>query len=261
MANRPAVRYFRQAVNAGPAAARNVGIRSAIGEWILFLDDDVVVARDTLALHLAAHAHHPGAHIAVLGLTRVAPDMNVTPLMRGLVASGPSQLTDLSTIADADDVPFGNFQTNTSVARSFLLDYGCFDEDFRFAYGDDTELAYRLAQHGLRIVFRPEIIADHYGSMSYEYARRRARLAGKVAIMTYQKHPEWVDIEFLKYGPKTRASLAGKRLLAERVIDPILLTADLQSWDHPILVRAGRFSLGVQQLGEMFDTAKAKDLI
>lgn len=158
-------------------------------------------------------------------------------------------------------MPFGYFQTNTSVARAFLLRNGLFDEELRFAYGEDTELAYRLQQVGLRIVLHPDIVVDHYGVLSYQYARRRAHTAGKVAILTHRKHPEWQDIRFLNYGPKARIAIKGKRFLAEQILDPLLLTADARRWDHPALGRACGFCLKVHQLGGMLDTARAENIL
>lgn len=261
MAQRPSIRFFRQAKNGGPSAARNVGIREAKGDWLLFLDDDILVAHNTLELHLAAHREQPGETVAVLGVTRVAPGTPVTPLMNYLLTSGKSPLLDSSKIADPNNVPFGYFQTNTSVARTFLLKHGLFDEELRFAYGEDTELAYRLQQVGLRIVLRQEIVVDHYGVLSYQYARRRAQTAGKVAVLTHRKHPEWQDIRFLNYGPKSRLAIKGKRILAEQILDPLLLTADTRQWDHPALGRACGFCLSMHQLGGMLDTARAQDLV
>ncbi len=255
------VRYFRQQENRGPGAARNVGIRNARGKWVLFLDDDILVQPDTLALHLQAHAEMSDSCIAVMGWTRVAPEVTITPLMRTLLVSGKSPLVEPDTFPNPDNVPFEHFQTNTSLSREFLLEHGLFDENIRYAYGDDTELAYRLHQAGLVIVFRQNITVDHYGTFSYRYARRRAHLAGQTAIQMHLKHPEWIDIGFLNYGFKSRLAIQGKLLLANNILDPLLLTADQHAWDHPALARACVFSLDVHQLGAMLDTARAEHLI
>lgn len=255
------LRYFWQEKNKGPGAARNVGIRNAVGEWILLLDDDILVQPDTLARHLAAHSAQPEERMAVMGWTRVAPEVKITPLMRYLLESGKSPLIGNDAFSDPNNVPFEHFQTNTSLARAFLLEYGLFDEEIRYAYSDDTELAYRLHQHGLVLAFRPEIVVDHYGVMTYQYARRRADLAGRTAIQMHHKHPEWIDIGFLNYSLKTRFSIRSKRLLANKILDPLLLTADARAWDHPALARACNFCLDIHQLGAMLDTARTEKLV
>lgn len=104
MAGRRSVRFFRQAKNGGPSAARNVGILQAQGDWLLFLDDDILVAPDTLELHLNAHREQPGETVAVLGITRVAPGTPITPLMHYLLTSGKSPLIDSSGIPDPNRV-------------------------------------------------------------------------------------------------------------------------------------------------------------
>ena len=42
-------------VHAGPATARNRGLKAARGKWVAFLGDDTIPSPDWLAWHLAAH--------------------------------------------------------------------------------------------------------------------------------------------------------------------------------------------------------------
>lgn len=255
---RATIRYFRQAKNRGLSASRNVGIQNARGEWVLFLDDDLYLHPNLLERHLQVHQEQPGEHVAVLGHTRYAPSTEVTPFMQYLWDSGRSPLIDPELISNPDDVPFGNLHTNTSVHREMLVRVGMVDEEL--PYGEDTELAYRLKKNGMRLVFREDILADHYGTLTYRYARRRAKIAGKTAVLTHRKHPEWIDIEFLKYGAKSRGVIRAKRIVTEALLDPLLTAADNHRLDHPLLRRAFGFALGTHQLTAMIDTAKPEEL-
>ncbi|MDI6642063.1 MAG: glycosyltransferase family A protein, partial [Elusimicrobiota bacterium] len=60
------VRYFRQK-NKGPAAARNVGIKNATGEIILFMGDDIIADSNLLYEHLSWHIKFSDNNIGVLG--------------------------------------------------------------------------------------------------------------------------------------------------------------------------------------------------
>ncbi|MBI3998716.1 MAG: glycosyltransferase family 2 protein, partial [Armatimonadetes bacterium] len=52
----PAVRYVRQTPGKrGPASANNLGIKAAQGEWILFLNDDVVADPHLVEEHVRFH--------------------------------------------------------------------------------------------------------------------------------------------------------------------------------------------------------------
>ena len=64
-AHRFAVTLLRQD-NAGPAAARNLGLEHCRAPLTLMLNDDVVLADDLLEKHLEIHAENPGK-LAVLG--------------------------------------------------------------------------------------------------------------------------------------------------------------------------------------------------
>lgn len=253
--SRPDVRYLRQPRNAGPAAARNRGVRAARGELVLFIGDDIIAQPELLAQHVAAHRQLGGESVAVLGYAPWSREQEITPLMRYLFEGRAFQQFRYDAIADPDNVPYGYFYTcNLSVKRAFLLSNGLFDEDFRYAYGEDTELAYRLQRRGLHLVFRQELVADHEHPTSYRSARRRTRTAGRVALLMASKHPELADLSFTRYGLKSRAANALKRRLTELVLDRALDLADRRRWDHPMLAAAYDWALRKHLLWGLLDT-------
>jgi GT2 family glycosyltransferase len=57
------------------------------------------------------------------------------------------------------------YTANASLARRHVLDAGGFDERFRRA--EDVELAYRLADRGLRFVFARDAVVVHHPDRSF----------------------------------------------------------------------------------------------
>jgi GT2 family glycosyltransferase len=261
LAQSDGIRAFRQSQNAGPAAARNVGVRNARGTWVLFLGDDTIPARDCLEVHLQAHGLTPLEQLAILGGVEWWEGSPVTPLMRYLTTGGTVQHFSFHAIRDPENVPFGFFFTaNLSIGREFLCRNGLFDEEFRYAYGEDTELAYRLTARGLRIAYRPDARVAHDHPTTYAGATRRAQLAGRTEILVARKHPELVDLAFLSYPPKTRLAIRARRVWTTLLIDPFLRFADRRRWDHPRLRKLFDTTLANHQLWSMLDAHSTGDI-
>jgi len=253
------VRAFSQMQNCGPAAARNVGIRNARGTWLLFLGDDTMPLPDCLEGHVRAHSEIANERVAVLGNVEWWKGNLVTPLMRYLTTGGTIQHFAFHQIANPENVPYGFFFTaNISIQRDFLLQHSLFDEEFRYAYGEDAELAYRLTAHGLCIVYRPHLSVAHDHPTSYASAKRRAQNAGKTEILMARKHPELVKLDFLEYGKKTRAAIRARRVWTTLIVDPFLTIADQQRWDHQRLRRLYDMTLARHQLWSMLDARAAQ---
>jgi glycosyltransferase involved in cell wall biosynthesis len=120
----------------GPAAARNAGWRSASAEWVVFLDDDVEVAPGWSA-RLIDDLDGAGADIAA------AQGVIDVPL--------PQRPTDwernVGRLATA-----GWITADLAIRRRALAAIGGFDERFRRAYREDTDIALRLNGAGWRVV-------------------------------------------------------------------------------------------------------------
>ncbi|HZO98778.1 MAG TPA: glycosyltransferase [Terriglobia bacterium] len=166
------VRYFGL-THRGQAALRNYGIREAQGRLVLFGDDDIVPANCLVKQHVAWHEKHSDTSVAVLGLVEWAPEVRPTPFMEWLSKDGV--LFGFGHLRAGQEVDARFFYScNVSLKRSFLIENGVFDEDFR-GYGfEDTELGFRLSKKGLRILYNPHAVGYHHKRVSFADACERA---------------------------------------------------------------------------------------
>ncbi|MBV9592648.1 MAG: HAD-IIIA family hydrolase [Actinobacteria bacterium] len=120
----------------GPAAARNVGWRSSVGDWIVFLDDDVQVGPQWWSalpddLDVPADVAGVQARIEVpLPSTRRPTDWE----------------RNTAGLADAAWIT-----ADMAYRRVVLDEVGGFDERFPRAFREDADLALRVLDHGYRL--------------------------------------------------------------------------------------------------------------
>jgi glycosyltransferase involved in cell wall biosynthesis len=147
----PRIRTLRQAENRGGAAARNVGIGAAVGEWVAFLDSDDEWLPSRLELQMV-RLRHPGLDEAAVGYCL---------LQEHRCRSGhtPQPLGSLPEGEVLDDLLRGRRPPTASVLmarRSALLDVGGFDE--RLPSGQDIDLMLRMARKGYRFSACNEVL-------------------------------------------------------------------------------------------------------
>ena len=156
------LRWLTQA-NKGPAAARNAGVRTAVGEFIVFVDDDVVPEPELLKEHARSH-HEAEGDVVVLGPLLTPEGFEMAPWVRWeqeMLMKQYSAMLRGDWLATARQFYTGN----ASLRRSHILAAGGFDEGFRRA--EDVELAYRLANSGLKFVFNNRAAGMHFADRSY----------------------------------------------------------------------------------------------
>ena len=138
----PALIYLPNHGPHGPAAARNRGWQSAHGDIIAFTDDDTVPTAQWLEQGLAAL----GAHGEVLR-GRIVMPLTGTP-------------TDYE--RDARQLETADFVTANCLCRKDILErVGGFDERFRMAWREDSDLYFRLLDMDVKVIDAPNAIVVH----------------------------------------------------------------------------------------------------
>lgn len=194
------LRVLRQP-NRGPAAARNRGVAEAAGEVLVFLDDDVLPTPGLIRRHLAVHARDDAA--VAIGPMLAPPDQRLAPWLAWEAAALEKQYAAMQAGRFAP-TPRQFYTANASVRRAHVLAAGGFNETFTRA--EDVELAYRLADRGLRFYFLPDAAVLHepdrtfaaWLRVPYEYGRhdvRMSRECGRTHVLPLavrelrQRHP------------------------------------------------------------------------
>ena len=176
--------------NQGVAAARNIGIREAVGEFVLFIDDDVVPEVDLIQEHMRLHCANKDDNGVVIGPMLIPKDYELAPW----VAWEQDML-----YKQYEDMRLGHWQPtarqfytgNTSLARKHLIEVGGFDPQFRRA--EDVELAYRLTALGVQFIFAPQAVGYHYADRSFHSWMSTPYAYGRNdVIFTQQKGQDWL---------------------------------------------------------------------
>jgi len=175
--------------NVGRAANRNIGIRSAKGEIILFLDDDVIAGPLLLKEHYNIHFESKDPKLVVLGYTPFAKEIKRTTIVQYYEDFWKRVFHRAATNIKAN--PHWYVITNNlSLRKDFLEEVGLFDENFKNYSYEDTELGYRLLKNGMEIRFNKRAMAYHNFEIDLEGSCKQQFQSGYSAVLFYQKYPE-----------------------------------------------------------------------
>jgi glycosyltransferase involved in cell wall biosynthesis len=213
----PHVRCFAQD-HQGPAAARNLGVQSAQGKTIIFIDSDLVVTESFLQAHASAlqEAEQQSGndrHFTYGAVINTCNFDNPT--------AEPYKLTDFSAAYFATG--------NVAIARHWLEEAGLFDTQFQLYGWEDLELGVRLKALGLKLIKCPKAVGYHWhppfnldqipNLIDKEIQR------GRMGVLFYQKHPTWevrlmIQMTWLHRLLWGLLSLGGR--LNEKTMSPLL---------------------------------------
>ncbi len=213
----PHVRLIQQD-HQGPAAARNLGVKEAIGDTIIFIDSDLVVTEPFLQSHAEALVN--GAQ--QLGENRVFTYGRVVNTCNfDHPTTEPYKLTDYSRAYFATG--------NVAIDRTWLEKAGLFDTQFQLYGWEDLELGVRLKQLGLKLIPCPAAVGYHwhppFALADVPNLIDKEIQRGRMGVLFYQKHPTlnvrmMIQMTWLHRILWGTLSLGG--LVNERTIAPFL---------------------------------------
>lgn len=217
----------------GPGYARNRGVSASRGEWVVFVDADVVVHVDTLR-QFAAVAESADGVDAIFGAYDESPP---APQFISQYRNLLHRFTHLTNAGESETFWAGC----GAVRRSAFLAAGGFDE-FRYPRPqiEDIELGYRLRDRGGRILLRPEIQGAHLKQWTWR---------GSLRTDLFDRGIPWFRLLLERRRHSQRASLNIKRSeqLKTLLIGIALVLTVAASWfgNRQMLVLAGGAVLGV----------------
>jgi glycosyltransferase involved in cell wall biosynthesis len=141
----------------GPAAARNAGARSAAGNCLIFLDNDMLVPPALVGQHVASLRAHPGTW--TVGRVVHPAELRQTPF--GRYRDDLHEAFYRAHPADAPSETQGITTQNLSLPAGDFRHLGGFDESFTIASCEDMLLGIAARASGIRTLYHPDIVAVH----------------------------------------------------------------------------------------------------
>ena len=196
-----------------PAVKRNQALRAAVGDLVLFMNDDVWVRPDFLLAHVAAHAAHPDP-VAVVGRVDQSDQMPWTAFTEWYQPFAYHEIEDRA----GKEVSYRHhWSMNLSLPRQVMLDRNLvFHEDWAEIGHEDVELGYRWARAGLGIIYEPRAWGEHYHPHDLASACRLQASIGRGLRDLEVLIPERDLLE--RYGVLTASASPARRLrMAARI--------------------------------------------
>lgn len=180
--------YFSLSEKRGPAAARNLGWRSANGRYILFTDDDCVPDVDWIGSYYEAF------------LKTINQDLIVfTGKVHVPISSYPTDFEK-----NTAQLSTAHFITaNCACTKSAIEMFNGFDERFTMAWREDSDLEYRFRKAGIPIHKIESAVVVHPVRAAPWGVSLKEQKKSMFDALLFKKHPNFFrqenDLKILKF--------------------------------------------------------------
>jgi glycosyltransferase involved in cell wall biosynthesis len=256
LAQYPRVRVISQP-NAGPAAARNRGVREALGDIVAFTDDDCQPLPDWLT-----EMSKPFADPEVVGAKGIYRTRQTGIIPRFVQIDYEDRYRRMRRLSRIDFVD----TYSAAFRRNRFLEMDGYDVTFPVACSEDVELSYRMSARGWKMVFVPTAIVYHthprdfasYLKKKYKFAFWRVLAVKKNPSKAIRDShtPQLMKLQML-FGPALAAGLAADLLRLSPVPLSALVALVFLLSALPFSIRAFRKSALVGTLSPFILAARS----
>ena len=163
------IRAIKNPENLGFIGACNAGAAAANGEFVVFLNNDTAVQAGWLDALIATFDAHPDA--GLVGAKLVYPDGRLQE--SGGIIFNDGSGWNYGRFGDPNDPQYGfvrevDYCSGAAIAlrKSLFTQFGGFDTLYAPAYYEDTDLAFKVRQAGLKCYVQPASLVVHFEGIS-----------------------------------------------------------------------------------------------
>lgn len=161
------IKCFENEKNLGPAATRNRGVKESKGEIIFFIDSDCFAPEKWLEKIMKEYSEK---NIGGVGGYLEPGEKTFVAFLERMQNKYLLNIKN-EKITGKEKCPAGYTNSMTYLKKA-LIETGGFDENFKFASGEDFELKKRVCEKGYNLVFIPEPII-HLEKYDLDYLVKR----------------------------------------------------------------------------------------
>ncbi|MFK8013170.1 MAG: glycosyltransferase [Marinicellaceae bacterium] len=161
--------YHKQEQNGGFIESCNTGALMSTGQYLMFLNNDTIVHQNWLSSLLEVFANYDDA--GLVGSKLIYPN-NQLQEAGGIVFSDASGWnygrTDDPEKPEYNHIRPVDYCSGASilVKKKVFNELGCFDDRYKPAYYEDTDLAFGIRSIGKKVYFQPASVVTHFEGIS-----------------------------------------------------------------------------------------------